>query len=72
VFPSRMTSFGVDKYIDTLLVGQPSGRIGQPNDFGGLILFLSSGAAGHITGNVIVVDGGSNSSGWRRKPKQKL
>jgi len=66
VFPSRMTSFGVDKYLDTLLEGQPTGRIGQPSDFAGLILFLSSKASAHITGNVIEIDGGSHVSGWRR------
>jgi len=69
VFPSRMTSYGVDKYMDTLLIGQPSGRIGQPSDFAGLILFLSSKASAHITGNVISIDGGSLVSGWRRRGK---
>jgi NAD(P)-dependent dehydrogenase (short-subunit alcohol dehydrogenase family) len=69
VFPSRMTAFGVEKYKDTLLIGQPTGRIGQPSDFAGLILFLSSKAAAHITGNVISIDGGSLVSGWRRKGK---
>jgi NAD(P)-dependent dehydrogenase (short-subunit alcohol dehydrogenase family) len=29
VFPSRMTSFGLDKYMDTLVAGQPTGRIGE-------------------------------------------
>jgi NAD(P)-dependent dehydrogenase (short-subunit alcohol dehydrogenase family) len=70
VFPSRMTSFGVDKYKDTLLQGQPTGRIGQPEDFAGLVLFLSSRASAHITGNVIEIDGGSHVSGWRRAPKK--
>lgn len=74
VFPSRMTSYGVDKFLDTLLVGQPTGRIGQPSDFAGLILFLSSKASAHITGNVISIDGGSLISGWRRaaKPESKI
>jgi NAD(P)-dependent dehydrogenase (short-subunit alcohol dehydrogenase family) len=66
-----MTSFGVDKYMDTLLIGQPSGRIGQPSDFAGLILFLSSKASAHITGNVISIDGGSLVSGWRRRGKSQ-
>jgi len=67
VFPSRMTAYGVDKFRDTLVMGQPTGRIGEPSDFAGLILFLSSKASAHITGNVISVDGGSLVSGWRRK-----
>lgn len=67
VFPSRMTNFGVTKYMDTLLAGQPTGRVGKPQDFAGLVLFLSSQASAHITGNVFVIDGGAMVSGWRRK-----
>ncbi|KAF2728708.1 3-oxoacyl-reductase [Polyplosphaeria fusca] len=67
VFPSRMTNFGLDKYMDTLLTGQPTGRIGKPSDFGGLVLFLSSMGAAHMTGNVIEFDGGSTLTGWRGK-----
>jgi NAD(P)-dependent dehydrogenase (short-subunit alcohol dehydrogenase family) len=67
VFPSRMTSFGVDRFMDTLLQGQPTGRVGQPSDIAGLILFLSSKASAHITGNAIAIDGGSLVSGWKRK-----
>jgi NAD(P)-dependent dehydrogenase (short-subunit alcohol dehydrogenase family) len=69
VFPSRMTNFGVEKYIDTLLERQPSGRIGKPSDFAGVILFLSSNASAHMTGNVIELDGGSTLSGWRQKKR---
>ncbi len=61
-----MTSFGVDRYLDTLVMGQPTGRIGQASDFAGLVLFLSSRASAHITGNVVAVDGGNLTSGWRR------
>lgn len=60
-----MTSFGVDKYIDTLLERQPSGRIGKPSDFAGVVLFLSGRASAHMTGNVLELDGGSTLSGWR-------
>jgi len=70
VFPSRMTSFGVDKYMETLLMGQPTGRIGQASDFAGLVLFLSSRASAHLTGNVIEIDGGSHVSGWRKPAKK--
>jgi NAD(P)-dependent dehydrogenase (short-subunit alcohol dehydrogenase family) len=73
VFPSRMTSYGVDKYLDTLIQGQPTRRIGKPTDFAGLVLFLSSRASAHITGNVIAIDGGSMNAGGRgRAKKQKL
>ncbi|RMZ75424.1 hypothetical protein DV738_g5497, partial [Chaetothyriales sp. CBS 135597] len=70
VFPSRMTAFGLGKFADTLLEVQPTGRVGQPSDFAGTILFLSSYAAAHLTGNVIELDGGSTRSGWK-KPAAK-
>jgi dehydrogenase/reductase SDR family member 4 len=37
----------------------PLRRIGQPGDIGGVAVFLASKAAGFITGQLIVVDGGS-------------
>ncbi|KAF2187494.1 3-oxoacyl-reductase [Zopfia rhizophila CBS 207.26] len=67
VFPSRMTNFGLNKYMDTLVAGQPTGRIGKPSDFGGLVLFLSSAGSAHMTGNVLEIDGGSMLTGWRGK-----
>jgi len=69
VFPSRMTNFGIQKFMDTLLERQPTGRVGKPADFAGLVLFLSSAASAHMTGNVIEIDGGSNLSGWRAKKR---
>ncbi|KAK4943472.1 hypothetical protein LTR10_016963 [Elasticomyces elasticus] len=69
VFPSRMTNFGIQKYMDTLLERQPTGRVGKPSDLAGIILFLSSVASAHMAGNVIEVDGGSTLTGWRVKRK---
>jgi NAD(P)-dependent dehydrogenase (short-subunit alcohol dehydrogenase family) len=34
------------------------GRIGQPSDCGGAVVFLCSAAASYITGQILVVDGG--------------
>ena len=62
-----MTNFGIEKYMDTLLERQPTGRVGKPSDFAGLVLFLSSAGSAHMTGNVIEIDGGSNLTGWRAK-----
>ncbi|KAF2437083.1 3-oxoacyl-reductase [Tothia fuscella] len=67
VFPSRMTNYGLEKFMDTLVAGQPTGRIGVPSDFAGTILFLSSVASAHMTGNVLELDGGATRSGWRGK-----
>lgn len=67
VFPSRMTQFGIREALPMLLERQPSGRIGKPEDFAGLVLFLSSAGAAHMTGGVFEIDGGSTQSGFRSK-----
>lgn len=36
----------------------PLGRFGRPEDVAGVVVFLCSEAAGYITGQVVVVDGG--------------
>jgi 3-oxoacyl-[acyl-carrier protein] reductase len=43
---------------ELLLRQIPLGRIGQPEDVAGVILFLCSPQASYITGQVLVVDGG--------------
>lgn len=40
----------------------PLGRIGQPNDLGGIVVYLMSDAARFHTGDVITVDGGDRAS----------
>ncbi|KAH6658270.1 hypothetical protein BKA67DRAFT_591332 [Truncatella angustata] len=67
VFPSRMASFGLEKAMNNVLAQQPSGRVGKAEDFAGLVLFLASRGAAHITGNAIVIDGGSTVSGGQGK-----
>jgi 2-deoxy-D-gluconate 3-dehydrogenase len=36
----------------------PLGRMGEPDDIAKVVLFLASGAADFITGELILVDGG--------------
>ena len=69
VFPSRMTGFAMETSENTLVAGQPTGRVGKASDFAGLVLFLSSRASSHITGNVIEIDGGSLRSGGRGRKR---
>ncbi|WP_103503624.1 MULTISPECIES: SDR family oxidoreductase [Streptomyces] len=38
--------------------GYPMGRLGEPEDIGGAVAFLTSSAAGWITGQTLVLDGG--------------
>lgn len=68
-FPSRMTQYGFETAGDVLAGGQPSGRVGKPEDFAGLVLFISSLGGAHLTGNAFELDGGSTQSGFRSKKK---
>ncbi len=44
--------------LDDAEKGSVLGRIAEPEDVAGVVLFLCSDAARHITGQVILVDGG--------------
>lgn len=46
------------KLLQNVERGTPVRRIGQPEDIGGVAVFLASNAAAYITGQTIVVDGG--------------
>jgi NAD(P)-dependent dehydrogenase (short-subunit alcohol dehydrogenase family) len=47
-----------EKLLKNVEEGTPVHRIGQPEDVGGVAVFLASKAAAYITGQTIVVDGG--------------
>lgn len=42
--------------------GTPLGRLGQPHDIVGAVLFLASPGANWVTGSLLVVDGGATST----------
>ncbi|PWY97635.1 putative NADPH-dependent beta-ketoacyl reductase [Testicularia cyperi] len=60
VFPSRMTAYGLEENKDLLEGIQPTGRVGSPEDIGGVAMFFASRAGAHCTGTAIVVDGGQS------------
>jgi NAD(P)-dependent dehydrogenase (short-subunit alcohol dehydrogenase family) len=55
-FPDRAPDELRARLVDSI----PLGRAGDPRDIAGAVLFLSSAEAGHISGAVLEVDGGSN------------
>lgn len=62
---SRMTAgtFDDPRWTAPTLERTPLGRLGEPKDIAGAVLFLSSGAASWITGQVLPIDGGFTVSG---------
>jgi 3-oxoacyl-[acyl-carrier protein] reductase len=57
---SAMTAWMMDvpEAIGPTLARTPLGRVGKPEDVAGAVLFLTSAAARHITGQTVIVDGG--------------
>lgn len=57
-FPSEMTDEYKDGYLDEQLRRVPAGRAGDPRELAATLVWLVSDAAGYVTGQTIVVDGG--------------
>jgi NAD(P)-dependent dehydrogenase (short-subunit alcohol dehydrogenase family) len=57
---SAMTSWFMDdaEMLAPTLTRTPLDRVGNPEDVAGAVLFLTSAAARHITGQTVIVDGG--------------
>jgi NAD(P)-dependent dehydrogenase (short-subunit alcohol dehydrogenase family) len=43
---------------EAMLARIPIGRLGEPDDFAGALVFLTSAASDFVTGQVLYVDGG--------------
>jgi 3-oxoacyl-[acyl-carrier protein] reductase len=52
----------IDEVKAASVAGVPLGRIGQPDEFANLVVFLASEAASYITGQAITVDGGAGNA----------
>ena len=50
--------WGNPDLLEHVLARTPANRIGQPNDFAGIALYLASPASDFTTGGVFVIDGG--------------
>jgi NAD(P)-dependent dehydrogenase (short-subunit alcohol dehydrogenase family) len=62
LFPSKMTAFmfeGSTDQEEAIGRGIPRGRVGQPEDIAGTVIWLASRAGAYVTGAVVPVDGGA-------------
>ena len=50
--------WGNEAILDRVLASNPMGRIGLPDEVGGVVAFLASDAASYVNGEVIAIDGG--------------
>ena len=58
-FPTRMSRPLIEHHEQAMLADIPLARFGKPDDLKGVMVFLASSAANYITGQTIVVDGGT-------------
>lgn len=65
-FESKMMAETLNRFRDAIVASCPLGRIGEPDDMAGVVLYLSSRAGAYVTGAVIPVDGGITAAGSGR------
>ncbi|MBV7504627.1 SDR family oxidoreductase [Bacillus sp. sid0103] len=59
-FPTKMSKGLLDQGGEAILEGTPLRKFGSENDLKGVALFLAAPASDFVTGDVVVVDGGSH------------
>jgi NAD(P)-dependent dehydrogenase (short-subunit alcohol dehydrogenase family) len=58
--PSKMSQGVLDQLKPLVIEATPMKQLGEPADLEGLVVLLASGAARHITGQIVAVDGGAS------------
>lgn len=59
-FPTKMSKVLIEHGGEKILEGTPLNRFGSDQDLKGVALFLASNASNYVTGDILIVDGGSH------------
>lgn len=59
-FPTNMTKGVLEKGKNPILESTPLKRLGSEDDLKGAAIYLASKASDYVTGNILIVDGGSH------------
>jgi NAD(P)-dependent dehydrogenase (short-subunit alcohol dehydrogenase family) len=63
-FPSRMSEATLAQTGAALRAACPLGRLGEPDDVSGALIYFAARASSYVTGQVLGLDGGFSSTAW--------
>jgi gluconate 5-dehydrogenase len=58
-FETKMSRYLLENRREAVMNSVPMGRLGEPDEIKGVVVFLASAAADYITGQILAVDGGA-------------